>query len=163
MMYLVKMAFNMIRRCIDRGCKLSIKKDVPEDWKGSADEFNEVNSMKTLQSELEDLYTGPQISSSFVYAQIFTTMWSCLTFSSGMPILYPIAAVFYFVMFYVNKFLLLKYFAKTARFGHNLPRQSVDYMKWGMVFHMIIGALMFTNSSIIADSSDIEALESVSD
>lgn len=88
----------------------------------TAEDWDEVNTQLTLQSELEELYTGPQISSPFVYAQIFTTMWSCLTFSSGMPILYPIAAVFYLVMFYANKYLLLKYFSKTARFGHNLPR-----------------------------------------
>lgn len=34
-------------------------------------------------------------------------------------------------------------------------------MKWGMVFHMVIGALMFTNSAIIADSTDIKALDTV--
>ena len=48
----------LLKRCLDRGCKCSIKKG----------ENDECNTKKILQSEIDDLYTGPQLQTYFVYA-----------------------------------------------------------------------------------------------
>lgn len=75
------------------------------------------NTKKLLQEELDDLYTGEQISSHFVYAQNYTYLWCVLMFSTGMPILYPFGFLFYGVLYWVYKFLLLKYYSRTNKFN----------------------------------------------
>jgi hypothetical protein len=75
------------------------------------------NTKKLLQDELDDLYTGEQISSHFVYAQNYTYLWCVLMFSTGMPILYPFGFLFYGVLYWVYKLLLLKYYSRTNRFN----------------------------------------------
>jgi len=72
-------------------------------------------------------------------------------FSTGMPLLYPFAMVFYFVLFWVYKLLLLKYYQTTNRFNEQLPIYATEYMKIGVFIHLFIGALMLSNSDIIPD------------
>ena len=37
-------------------------------------------------------------------------------YSTGLPLLYPFAAIFYFVLYWVYKFLLLKFYARNTVF-----------------------------------------------
>lgn len=83
-------------------------------------------------------------------------MWSCLCFSAGLPILYPVAAISFLVLYGVYKMLLLKYYAKTTQFDEDLPVRSIDYMKYGIIFHMIVGSFMFTNSAVTAKAEQTE-------
>lgn len=131
----------VLLRCIDRGCSCKLLKD-----DGS------VNTKKLLVQDLEALYTGDQISSHYVYAQNYTYLWCVLMFSTGMPLLYPFAMIFYIVLFCVYKFLLLKYYQTTNRFNEQLPIESVAYIKSGLLFHLIIGSLMISNSEMIPDN-----------
>lgn len=108
--------FTFCLRCCDRGCcRCHTKLDTANK------QDDRVATSKHLQSELAALYTGPQISSAYVYAQLFTTLMSCLTFSAGMPILYPIAALFYLLHYLVYHCLFLRFYAKTAQFNEQLP------------------------------------------
>jgi hypothetical protein len=70
-----------------------------------------------MQTDLETLYTGDQISSHYVYAQNYTYLLCVMTYSIGLPILYPFAMIFYFILYWVYKFLLLKYYARTNKFN----------------------------------------------
>lgn len=92
-------------RCLDRGCGFKLKKD--EDG---------VYTKKALQSDLENLYTGAEISAFYVYAQYFVAMWSVMSYSGGMPCLYPIGCLNFFVLYWVYKYLLLKMYCKTTSF-----------------------------------------------
>lgn len=58
----------------------------------------------------------------------------------------------FMIEYYVQKFLLLKYYSKTTAFNEELPMKAIDYMKWALLFHMVVGAFMLTNSAIIADA-----------
>ena len=72
-----------------------------------------------------------------------------MMFSSGMPLLYWIAAVFYAFYFFIYKVLLFKFYARTSRFSEDLPLESLDYMRGGTICHLFIGLLMFTNRDIV--------------
>lgn len=73
-------------------------------------------------------------------------------FSTGMPLLYPFGFVFYMILYWVYKVLLLKYYQKTNRFNERLPIYSTNYMKIGLFIHLFIGSLMLSNSEMIPDS-----------
>lgn len=146
------------QQLLDRGCKCHIKKNKKE---GDI----EVNTKKKIQSDLEALYTGPQIMSHYVYAQLYTYLWACLMYSSGMPILYPIGMMFFFILYWVYKGLLLNYYQKTSRFNEQLPRYVVRYIKFGLIFHLIIGFLMYSNSRILSttEKSDLGMISEILD
>ena len=129
-------------RCLDRGCKLSYK---PDHTKGES----ELRTKKVLQQDVESLYIGEEIASFYVYAQFFTTLWSVLTYSSGLPVLYPVAFVNYLILYWVYKILLIKYYRKTVSFNQDLPNFSIYFFKVGIVFHIIMGAFIFTNKNVL--------------
>jgi len=76
-----------------------------------------------------------------------------MMYSTGMPILYPFAAVFYFVLYWVYKFLLLKYYEKTTKFNEELPLYCTHWIKFGVLIHGLIGFMMITNSSLIPNDN----------
>jgi hypothetical protein len=133
----------VIFRCCDRGCRYRTKYD-PADPKD-----DRANTSLHLQSELNDLYTGPQIQSSFVYAQLFTTLLCVLTLSAGMPVLYPIAAAFYIVHYLIYHNLFLRFYAKTVQFNEQLPKESLGVVYAGIVLHLFFGTFMFSNETLI--------------
>ena len=52
----------------------------------------------------------------YIVAQLFTSLWSIMTLSSGIPALYPIGVLNYVILYWVYKFLLLKYYSKSVMF-----------------------------------------------
>ena len=83
------------RRCIDRSCSFNTKK-----------------THKIIQAEYEDLYTGPEFILQLRYAQILSQIFITMTFSSGIPILYLITLISFIISYWVDKFLMLRYFRK---------------------------------------------------
>lgn len=72
-----------------------------------------------------------------------------MTFSPGMPFLYPIAAAFYIVHYLVYHCLFLRHYAKTAQFNHALPQASLNVFQIGIFLHLFFGVFMFTNKQLI--------------
>lgn len=128
-------------RCIDRGCRWSLKNENGTD--------HDVHTSKLLQSDLNDLYTGDEIAGHNVYAQNFTYLWCVLAYSGGLPILYPFGCIFFFVLYWVYKFLLLKYYAKTSKFNEEMPLSSIWYIKVGLIIHCVFTLFMITNAGLL--------------
>ena len=79
-------------------------------------------------------------------------------FSTGLPILYPFAVIFYIGLYWVYKFLLIKFYQKTTKFNYNLPIYTTGYIKIGVFFHVVIGGFMVTNQDIIPSRIDYSDL-----
>jgi hypothetical protein len=140
-------SIKLSRRWCDRGCQKKLWKQVKA---GEVD----VNTKKIVQQDLNALYTGDQIASHYVYAQNYTYLWCVLLYSSGLPILYPFACIFYFVLYWVYKWLLLKFYARTTRFNQDIPIQSAQWIKVGIAFHLAAGSFMLSNDRFFPQSQD---------
>lgn len=145
MIPLLKLVF----RCKDRSWKNVFNIEGKEDG---------VNTKKVFQSELNTLYTGDQISSHYVYAQNYSYLWCVLMYSGGLPILYPFACIFFFVLYWVYKGLLLKYYEKTTRFNEQLPLFATHWIKLGIIIHGFITLTMITNSHLLPTAEIWEAM-----
>lgn len=108
-----------------------------------------MNTKLLLQDELNQLYTGDQLVSHYIYSQKYMYLWSVLTFSTGLPIVNIFAFFFFLIFYWVYKLLLIKYYQKTTTFYQYFPRYATSYMKVGIFFHIICGGIMVTNSDII--------------
>lgn len=73
-----------------------------------------------------------------------------MMYSSGLPVLYIVGFFFTVILYWVYKFLLLKYYQKTSRFNEQLPIESLYYFKYGLFFHIVMGCFMYTNSRILS-------------
>ena len=78
-----------------------------------------------------------------------------------MPVMYPIAAVSLMACYAVSKCLLLRYYSKTVEFNARLPMWTVELMKYGRLFHVVIVILMLSNEQLmpIAASENIKAVK----
>jgi len=65
-----------------------------------------------------------------------------------MPILYPIAAAFFFVGYWVDKILLLRHNQRPVKYDSYLAKKSLNWYKFIIVMHVVFGVMMYSNSSI---------------
>ena len=70
-------------------------------------------------------------------------------YGSGIPILYPIAATYYFVTYWGDKFMLLSYSKKPVNFDDFLAKKTILWHKYALLLHLVGGCLMLSNSSIL--------------
>lgn len=77
-------------------------------------------------------------------------------YNIGMPILFLIGAINFFMQYWVDKWLLLR-FHKTPR---NYDEQTIDftlsYIKVAFFFHFIIGFLMISNDAILSSDNTLD-------
>lgn len=79
---------------------------------------------------------------------MISIMMVCLTFSSGMPIMYFVGFMYFSITFIVNKLMLIKYYQKTNSLSRVTPNFSLEFLNIGILIHMITGCIMFTNPSL---------------
>lgn len=69
-------------------------------------------------------------------------------YSSGIPILYPIAAGYFLVGYWADKVLLFRLNRKPPAFDQRLCMRSLRWYKFILVMHVLMGIVMYSNSSI---------------
>lgn len=76
------------RRCYDRGCSM-----------------NRTRTKQMIQEEYERVYLGAEFIFEMRYSQILSSVFICLLFSSGIPMLYPITVVTFLITYGIDKYL----------------------------------------------------------
>ena len=94
------LVINLFKRWRDRGYKWSLK----------TDDDDIPNSKMYKQSELNDLYTGPQIKAGEKFAQAYITISLSLMYSTGLPALYLITAISFMFAYWFNKIMFMRYY-----------------------------------------------------
>jgi hypothetical protein len=79
-------------------------------------------------------------------------------YSTGMPILYPFAAIFFTGFYWVYKGLLLKYYGKTTKFNKEIPIKSMWWVKFGIFMHVLIGSIMLSHESFFPKADGEEEI-----
>lgn len=81
-----------------------MKKDLEDE------DDDETNSKCLTQDEVEALYTGGVFAGEKTFSRMMSTLLVVVTYSSGMPILYMVGAMFFYSTFLVNKMVLIKFY-----------------------------------------------------
>jgi hypothetical protein len=122
---------------------MSIKKDLEDE------EDDAPNTQQVTQKYLEDLYMGTEFSGEKQFSRMMSILLVCMSYSSGMPILY-LGAFFYFSATYlVNKVLLFQYYKKTTTLDRTLPLYTMSFLKYSIIIHMFVALLMFSNPQVL--------------
>ena len=85
----------------------------------------------------------------FRYSNMLTVLSVSLLYSGGMPFLYPVAALFFFITYWIDKCLLFKYYRKPIHFNNYLANRTLDYYKYILVLHIVGFLLMYGLTPIL--------------
>lgn len=93
-------------------------------------------SIALTQAQLNKLHTGPFFLYSENYAQHMATFFTTLTFATGLPLLYPIACINYFIGYFVDKYLFIHLYRTPPRLDGRLGREVLSMVPWAIVLHL---------------------------
>ena len=93
----------------------------------------------------------------YKYSSMLTIVFVTMMFGSGIPILYLISAVFFFVTFWVDKILIFYYYRKPELLDENLALRTLRWFKYALMLHVIGAALMYSNSDILPEKRIISS------
>jgi len=119
------------RRCADRGCSCDRSR-----------------TRSLTQAELNMLQLGPELAFDVRYAQIFTSLFVCVTYAAGQPLLLPIAFLSIAGTLVVDKALFSLSYRKPPFYTSALPHAFTRVLPAAGVFHLFLGAWMLSNDSI---------------
>jgi len=131
-----------LRRCCDRSCTCDRR-----------------NTKTLSQRDYNDMNTGPELDMDYKYANILVVVWMTMTYGSGIPIMYLIACVYFFVSYWSDKMLIFYNYRKPIHFDEKMAMRTLWWFKLAIVFHLIVGVLMLSNSHILPtkeEHSDID-------
>jgi len=83
------------------------------------------------------------------YATMLAIVFLVMMYSPGIPIMYAIAFVYFFITYWVDKFLFIHHYSKPLYFGEHMSLKILWWFKMALVFHFILGVLMYSNSHIL--------------
>lgn len=119
-------------RCWDRGCTCDEKK-----------------TKQLVQEDYEDKNTGAEFMFEFRYSNILTVLAVAFLYSGGLPILYPVAAIFFFITYWMDKCLLFHCYRKPVQFDNYLAKGTLGYFKYILVGHIAGFLLMYGLTPIL--------------
>lgn len=113
---------------------------------------NKITKLKNRR-EYESLYLGPEFEIGARYSQILTTIFIILIYSSGMPILYVCTFICFFLTYWIDKFLILRFYRTPPHIDLYISRFFSILILLGIIIHYCFGIWMYGNKSILVDNS----------
>jgi hypothetical protein len=148
---LLQIFFRSCLRCFDRNCS-----------------FDRTITRSRTQTELNKLQLGPEMALDERYAQIFTTVFVCLTYSTGMPLLIPILFMSLAVMLLIDKLLFTLAYRTPPVINADLPTSFSSLLPVAAITQLGIGAWMLSSIDLfpvaenLADTPAVSTIYSLS-
>lgn len=121
-----------LRRCWDRRCTRDAHK-----------------TRKFTQVDYERVNMGRQVEFDNRYSNILVVTLVVMLYGSGMPVLYLIAAAFFFATYWTDKYLILHWYAKPRLTDDTMIQETFQYFGFAVLLHLIGGVLMYSNAQIL--------------
>ena len=90
----------------------------------------------------------PEFELSGNYSCYLLVVGVTFLYSAGMPVLYPIAALFFIITYWVDKLMLIRFCRQPPVYDSYLARYSLSWYKFILLMHVAAGVFMFSNSSL---------------
>jgi len=94
------------------------------------------------------------------YSNILTNIFMTFIYSTGMPILYPICCISFFLTYWVDKYFFLNVYKKPPRFDIELMKTVRGLLKYALVLHFAFGFYMISNTAILTYNGDFTFISS---
>lgn len=102
---------------------------------------------KTIQQYV-NLYSGPEYMMHFKYAAMLNVVFVTFLYGLAVPLLFPIAMIFFAVSWVVERLTLAYCYRKPPMFDDVLNKSAISSLKVAPVFMMLFGFWVFGNRQI---------------
>ena len=124
--YLLDYSTRLLLRFYDRGCTL---------------DFNDTTKTNSVRRYI-DLHAGPTFYIHFKYAAILNIVFVTMLFGFGMPILFPIAAISFAIMYFLETTLLYYAYRAPPAYEMEISQTVLKLMMWAPLFYLAFGYWM---------------------
>ena len=115
------------------------------------------------QRQLNSLFEGPQFDMATRLGYVLNTCACTLFFSSGLPILVPMAMVSFLVSFCVDKYMILRYYKKPPQTKSTTIVNAFATLPAVVLMHFIISLLTLGDSTVLTSEKIFNWESSVPD
>ena len=127
-----------LSRCCDRRCT-----------------FNSKKTKQLTQMDYEDKNTGAEFMFEFRYSSMLVVLSVAFLYSGGLPVMYPVAAIYFLITYWMDKCLLFKCYRRPVHFNTYLAKHTLHYFKYILLLH-IFGMLLMTGLTPILQTNIFE-------
>jgi len=128
------------KQCHDRRCSCDC-----EDRECGKDHLT-----RTLtQTDFEAMNVGDEFNIEDRQANILYFVFITMTYSGGLPVLYPIASVYFFVAYWIDKILLINYYRGPPQFNESMVKEIIYTFKWATILHLVVTIFMYKDPKIM--------------
>ena len=105
---------------------------------------------QVTQHDLENMYTGPEFNLYLRYAQLLNTLFVCLMFSSGMPVLIPICCFTFMGYYFADKYMLFRFYSLPPMLDSALAQAVSSILPYAVMLHLMFGMWMMSNDEFFS-------------
>lgn len=131
--------YSSLKRCCDRDCSDNRKK-----------------TNKYTQAELNELHLGPEMQIDERYAQLYNTIFVCLAYSAGIPLLIPILFGYVVVTLAVDSCLFSVSYRIPPKYSATLPQAFTSLLPFTIVLHLAFASWMLSNENIFPSQTALQ-------
>ena len=78
-----------------------------------------------IQQEYEELYIGPEFSLDARLAQVISITWVTFMYSAALPIMFPMCVLNFIIIYWVDKWLLLRFYRTPKNYDDKIIKFSL--------------------------------------
>ncbi len=116
-------------------------------------------TLAITQAELNKIHVGPKFELAFRYAQLMSTFFVCLTFCSGMPILFFLGTLNFLVSFLVDKYLFVNMYSIPHRYSAIIGKKATMLIPLGVALHLVMSIWVLSNEQIFSSTPYSHAID----
>jgi hypothetical protein len=106
------------------------------------------------QDDLNKAFAGPPFEFASNYAQLLSTFFVCLTFSTGIPLLYPLAAANFWVFYFIEKYHFMRVYRIPPHFNTMIGKRATALVPVALGLHLIMAIWVLSNNSLFSSNVD---------
>ena len=110
---------------------------------------NGTKSRKILQEDYEELYTGSEYVLDYRLGRVVAIVWITFMFSVGMPMMLLVAIINLVLMYWYDKWYLLRFTKNPKNYNERPIIFSIQLMKVAFLWHLIVGFGMISYEPIM--------------
>lgn len=104
------------------------------------------------QREINTAFQGPEFDIATRYSQVLNVIFTSLLYSGGIPLLNATCCGTMFILYWTDKFLILRHYSKPPRYSDDLNRAFISLLPFAAVFHCGFSLYMLGSESIFPET-----------
>jgi len=106
------------------------------------------------QSAANNVFMGPEFAIAIRYSSILVTFFVCFVYATAMPLLLLIGAASFYVGYWVDKFLFLRFNRIPLEYGKVLSKGAIKVIQVALLLHVIISIWALSQDELFSSSTD---------